>query len=382
MRHHPVSAILLVGLFAACSPPPASEQLYVQDDLDSNLFAGKQDRLEVPYVRGAAVTLYVNSSGTGDADFSDWTLRSSDEDVFEVLEVRATSDDFDVEGLATGAGEAELEVVDASGHIAHSVAVEVAFPDSIELTPHVVSYVPELADVFADETPRVLNDHIATFEVTYYRDDERLHGNGVLTSQSGASLRIESDDSNFLEDREWLRINPIAPGTHTVALEVDGTSLGSLDIEAIDPAELTRISLQTESVVGASTGDRRHVVALGYDTADAPVLGVNPTWELGSEPTTEPGDLYIYEYDPTQVRPLLASFAPQADGDPTGFEEEIYIYGRFGDVATSNAVGCSSAPIAAPTMLWLAGLLGVRRSRITKTQSAAPTTSHDAPPPS
>ena len=125
MRHHPVSAILLVGLFAACSPPPASEQLYIQDDLDSNLFAGKQDRLEVPYVRGAAVTLYVNSSGTGDADFSDWTLRSSDEDVFEVLEVRATSDDFDVEGLATGAGEAELEVVEEVRQIIEAIGNDI-----------------------------------------------------------------------------------------------------------------------------------------------------------------------------------------------------------------------------------------------------------------
>ena len=263
MRQHPVSAVLLVSLIAACGTPSSGQQLYIQDDLDSNLFEGKQDRLEVPYVRGAVVMLYVNSSGTEDADFSDWTLRSSNEDVFEVLNVQTTTDDFDVEGQATGAGEAELEVLDADGRIAHTVPVEVAFPDSIELTPHVVSYVPELSDVFADQAPRVLNDHIATFEVTYYRDDERLHGNGVLTPQADASLRIESDVSNLFEDREWLRINPSTPGTHTVALEVDGTALGSLEVEAIDPAELTRISLQTESVVGASTGDLRHVVALG-----------------------------------------------------------------------------------------------------------------------
>jgi len=361
MRHSPLSAVLLMGLVAACGKPPEGPELYIQDDLDGTLFEGKKDRLEVPYVRGAEVTLYVNSAGAEDADFSDWTLRSTDDTVFEVLEIDARADDLNVEGLATGAGEAELEVLDATGQVVHSVSVEVGFPDSVELTPHVVSYVPELADTFADEAPRVLQGHVATFEVTYFQGAERLHGNGVLTTAADASLHVESDVSNLFEDREWLRINPSTSGTHTVTIEVDGTELGSLEVDAVDPDELTHISLETESVVGATTGDSRHVVALGFDADGAPVLGVNPSWELGSEPTTDPGDLYVYEYDPTQVRPLVATFVPQHDADASGFEEEIYVYGRFGEVASSNRVGCTSAPLAAPALLWLAGLLGVRR---------------------
>lgn len=354
---HPrtLSAAALAATLTACGGA-SSTGVYLDDDLSFELFSGKQDRLEAPYVAGTEVTLMVNAVDEDDADFSAWTVASSDPEVFEIVRVEAWPDDLDAEALARAPGEAMVEVYDDTGRLVHETPVTVALPDRVNVQPQVRSFVPDLDETMLFEAPQVLVHHPTTFEVQYWADGERLSGNGALTLHAPAELDLAVTQSDLTEAGEWLRLEAREPGDWTVDLEVGGEIVGSFEVVALEPSALAGVQVVVEDESEARSGQTLHAVALGLDAEGAPIYGLSPVWELGASELDGHGDVLAYEYDPEHLRPLNLAYGEH--------EAEAWIHGRTASVQSSADVGCASVASPVMKMSWLVGmlgLLGVRR---------------------
>jgi len=127
----------LIALAAGCGP-----DISLTDDIDITwdfgpTFASFDTTLHTPYVKGAPVTLFVDSSDSKQS-LAGWTVESSDPTVFRIdsVGVDSTGHSIAAKGVAAGVGSASLTVFDDRHHHVGSGVADVLMPDHIELSAH------------------------------------------------------------------------------------------------------------------------------------------------------------------------------------------------------------------------------------------------------
>src|SRR5262245_19539964 len=172
---------------------------WLSDDVDLELDFGlsHSDELHTPYVQGARVVIFVNTSRSQDK--TGWRLVSSRPDVLEV----EGGDGRSFDCTARGEGIAQLRVYDAGGDLVDTGTVEVLAPDEAQLFAHGPLMIgrPDGEAAIGDEL-RVLEGGTATFLVKYFRGGRPLFGNHALAAPSTGPFEGEPRQSFFFENRE------------------------------------------------------------------------------------------------------------------------------------------------------------------------------------
>ncbi len=354
MRRPAALVALLLG--TGCTPEWFSDDIDLIYDFAVALspLRSKTDMLQTPYVRGADVTLTAHT--LRERSRADWSLEVDDPSVFtvEAEGFDPDSNAISVNGIASGVGVTDLLLVDDRGRVRSRAPIEVAMPDRVALHASAALFVdhPDLDPL--TEAPKVLVDGLATYQIAYYADERRLHGNGVLTIEAPPDLEVSTARTHLFETREWIRLSPRAAGEHTLTLGVGGEPFTDVTVRGVTDDEIASVALYGRSDVGAESGEWLVVAAQAFDAPGDPVHGVAFAWEVHGAPESGEGDLYRYEYDPEGETTVLADF--------DGLVAEATIFAGEGYVDSSNGIGCDSTGGAAPWGLGLA-LLGLIRRR-------------------
>lgn len=321
--------------FAGCAAVLAGCQSYYFTDsvdltLDFSPLVGPSDSLHSPYVTGAQVTVYAQSSDS-DADESAWTIESADPSVVRV----DTTAGGRANVVAVGPGTTSLRLRDGAD-VVHSEQVEVRAPVAAELLWHgeLLLGHDEAAARVDDAT--ILDGGTATFLVRWVdADGRRLSGNGALRVEAQSEISANVVRSFLFEDRDWLRLTPRSVGPHGVAIFAGDTAVGAFHVSAVGAGSVDHIVIEGQSEAGHSRGACLVMLAVARDSADDPIYGAEYTWDVDGEALRTYGDVLHYDFDPALPVTVGATF-----GDA---RSEATVHASGGYVASSsNAIGCSA----------------------------------------
>jgi hypothetical protein len=356
-------ALVLVAPLAACTA-----DIYMTDDIDltwdfeltPRRFEGD---LHTPYVKGAPVTLYVDSSDE-DEDLSGWTIVSSDASVFRIDRISVDPDRHGISatGQAVGEGTAGLVVIDREGNRVGARAAEVLAPGNARLEAHGYLLLDRQGEAPVDEI-RIVQGGTATYLVKYFRDGRELHGNSVLGAGSTPSLNATARTSFLFENREWIAIESTTVGTNSVTLTSDGAPVASIPVVTVPETDITQVALATESERGAEMDEWLVLLAQASDSINRRIFGVDFAWEIDGVMQTEAGDLYRYKFSAGQYVDVSA--------ERSGHTATARIQSSGGYVDSTNNVGCNAGGARGLGSLGIAlaaamfGPLVRRRRRVT-----------------
>ncbi len=348
-----VTLVLSLGflsLMAGCEP----DGIEVQDSLDFDLFGHE---LNTPYVEGADMSLSVWRQDDGSV--SGWSLRSGDGAVFEISSVWVDDggETLRARAVALTPGLTELTVLDAKGRTRAVRSVRVERPDSIQMLPAGLSRVrPELAPrLDLSDSISVLSGGAATFEVAYFKDEERLFGNGVLGFGEDPPVQANNELTYLFRDREWLVVEPLDAGVFSLPLLVNGQVLGHMQIRSVDESAIDSIEIVAEEIKGAEDGEMFYLLARAFDATGVEIFGIDFDWEIEGEDQAGAGDLYHYAYSEGAWVDVSANAGDAFD--TVGVEMD------GGYVTSSNNLGCATAP-GASAGLGLLAMLGLAVLRL------------------
>ncbi|MEM1029377.1 MAG: hypothetical protein AAGN82_03460 [Myxococcota bacterium] len=321
----PLAPLLFcLALLTGCDQVTFSDSI----DLDFDFSLTRSDTLNLPYVTGSEMSLFV--VGADGAEAAGWTFESSDPTVFRIEDDRGGSADC----VAVRAGTVEVSVRDEDGDVVHEATIEVADPTRVTLLPHGPLLVDWEAPVERSGVD-VLTDGTATLLVRFFRGDQRLYGNGTLSVGSGPDLIATPETTFLFEDREWLQLTPLTEGRHEVDLFFDGRRLGALEVRARTADEVASIELRDEPTRDPEEDDLRVALGLARLEDGTPVYGVDFTWDLDGIDQEGTGDLFRYTYDSNATSRLGVAF------DGLGAQADISATEGFVD--SSNDLGCHVA---------------------------------------
>jgi hypothetical protein len=349
-------ALALVTPLAACGA-----DIYMTDDIDLtwdfDLTLRRFDGdLHTPYVKGAPVRLYVDSSDE-DENLSGWTIVSSDASVFRIDQITVDPDQHGISatGQAVGEGIATLVVIDDNDDRVGSREAEVLAPNSARLDAHGYLIMDRQGEAPVDEI-RIVQGGTATYLVNYFRDGRELHGNSVLGAGSTASLVATPRTSFLFENREWIAIESSTVGTNSVTLTSNGDPVATIPVVTVPETDITKVALAAESERGAQMDEWLVLLAQASDTIDRRIFGVDFAWEIDGVMQTDAGDLYRYKF--------LAGHYVDVTAERSGHTASARIQSSGGYVDSTNNIGCNAGG-AGGLGLALFGLCGalVRRRR-------------------
>lgn len=384
LRTAPRLALAAVALAAlsACQP-----KIRFSDSVDSHFDLDPDtvydDKLNSPYVAGASFTIYVYDARE-DANLDGWELRTSEPGIIEIDEQFVQRDDVDdsdksdnksdvltAKVFAASPGAVVLELYDHRGDYVRGAEVEVMQPDRIEMLAAGPLFLDDEDAVpsLVDDTPKLIADGRATFQIQWFRGEQRLRGAGALGAASDSPEITELWERRTLldEDREWLTISTTStPPDMEVVMPVDISANGALvdtvDFSLVGDDAVTYLELRGENEGDAEDGDWLVVLAQAFDDADESIWGVAFDWDLDGVDEPGEGDLFRYKFEKHRWTTLGASYGEQ--------RAEAQIQGVEGFVSSSNNVGCFCSAGEGDTprgigfgLLALAGLALVRRRR-------------------
>lgn len=296
-------------------------------DLDLDFFSAPSNRLNTPYVLGAEVRV---TAIDDDGEHDRWRLHSADDVVFRAIDVRPGATTF----RAASAGKTSIRATPTGGRAFNAGRIEVAAPNRATLTPHGPLIIgrrePPLQGVV-----HVLVGGRATLLVRYFDGPRELHGNGVLTTTSGANITVTPRTTFLFERREWLTVSPQTPGRHVVRLFAAGRSVGELTVIGVGDDAIEALALSGQSERGAKRGDDLSILAEAFDIDGNVILGIDPEWELDGFERFGEGDLFRYTFDRHASREVSAHLGPH--------ESRATIRAEDGFVMSSNDIGCAGA---------------------------------------
>jgi hypothetical protein len=346
-----VAAALAVG---ACGPTYT-----LTDDIDlswdfSLTRSGFDDALHSPYVRGTTMTVLARSSDDG-ADFSGWSIVSSDPAVFRIDDAVVFGSGLSATARAMAEGTAELQLLDARGHdVGHGVA-EVVLPDRIELDAH-GSLILGRDDEAPVNEARVVADGEATYMVRYMRGTRELHGNGVLSVDAPAGTTAEPRTTFLFENREWLTLHTTAVETGVLQVSADGGGVASMPLVVVPETAIADIVLLMQSEKGRHEGDWLVTLAQAYDGNGERIFGVDYTWNVNGLAQVGDGDLYRYQFRKGDYQMVEARRGAHMD--------HAMIQSGGGLVDSTNHVGCSACGSGSLVVGLIGlGVVGVGRRR-------------------
>jgi hypothetical protein len=342
---------------------------FVTDAIALALGTTPGDDLETPYVRGTTVTIFAHTRRDG--RFEDWSVQSADPDVFEVVSSTFLGEDSEgilaVEIHTTGAGEADLELLDAGGDVRDGVPVEVAFPDRVELHAAGPLFVGNPAVDTLSLQPQVLVGGTATFQVRYFWGDVQLAGRQVLSVDAIGAVTPVVEHTWLFEDRDWLQVTPVSAGPQDLDVLVDGEVVDTVTIDGVEADAVDRVEIFGRDEAGAEEGQWLVVLAQAFDVADEPVYGIEYTWDVNGAAEPGQGDLYRYEFDPASQDDVTASF-----GD---WSADATIHAGEGYVDSSNNVGCTTTGTSPAGLLLIVVAAGFQPAARRRAKAAGSTRS-------
>lgn len=348
------SIALVASLAMACGGPRLADGIDLE--LDFNPLRGPSDRLHSPYVAGADFSVW--SIHADEEDEVGWTIGTSDP---SVVHIREQVGNGHARVSAAAPGEVDLTIVDAEGQEIHRAGVEVVQPDRADLIAHGPRIVhrPELQPETTDELT-VLVGGSGTFLVEWYAGNDRLHGHGALSAESGPGVAVEPRQTHLFEDREWVTFTALEPGRHEVELLANGELTRTITIVAVEEAAIDHVELHGENEGEADEGDQLVVYAQAYSDDGTPIYGVEYQWDVDGAPEEGLGDLYRYNFAPGMVRELCARHGAH--------ETFATIQSSGGFVDSTNRIGCSVGAVGASgglplAALALVGVAFIRRRR-------------------
>ena len=345
-----VTMLFAISLVSGCEP----NGIAVQDSLDFDLF---DSELHTPYVEGADLSLSAWRQDGGSV--VGWSFRAVDGDIFELSETYSDEDGERIStwGRALVSGETELEVVDSRGRVRTSRTIRVERPDTLQMVPAGLSRVrPELASrLELADSVSLLDGGTATFEVAYFKDDERLFGNGVLGFGAEAPLVARNEMTYLFRDREWLVIEPTGTGVFSLPLQVNGQELGQMQLRVVDEGAIANVEILAEETQGAEEDDMFYLLARAFDGQGEEIFGVAFDWKVDGDEQVGQGDLYAYHYRDGAWAEVDAAAGTSSDS--------VSVQMDGGYVTSSNNLGCATAP-GSSAGLGLLGLLGLFLARL------------------
>ncbi len=327
-------AVFALALFTGCNSYSLGDDIQI----DFRLFPlvpipVAVESLHLPYVQGTHVDISI--LGVDQKDAPHFVLTSDDNSVLTV-------DSMDTANAiahctAHAPGTAGLHVLQDGSEV-YADTVSVAAPTSARLSPAGPLFVGEPMPFDAGGTTEVLNGGTATYLVEYFRGDQQLFGNGVLSATGSSGIETMPEKTFFLQVREWLQVTPTALGKQQVQLSADGIPLATLTVDSVDPSTVTTVGVESEDPSGANDGDWLVVLAQSFDAKGEPIFGVDYDWNLAGEDQTGEGDLFRFPLDSSQSSTITATF-----GGHTA-STTIEAKPGTGFVDSSNDIGCSASP--------------------------------------
>jgi hypothetical protein len=368
MKIHSLLAVLALVSLGGCQEVAIVDD--VDLDLDWNPITGPTDALHSPYVQGAQFAVWVNTSKK--ESLRGWHIESNDSSVIALGQgvLSANSETLFHAATAKNAGTTELRVLDGGGGVRHTHAVEVRFPDRLDVLPHGPLLIGR-DGVVSEEHPAVLSGGTATFLVQYYAGGDRLNGHGALASVASAHVDTHVEKSSFLEDRDWLVVDASQGGvSEELGLQVAGAMARTLPVDTVEEAAIDSMKLSSEGEDHAHEHEWLVLLAEAFDKGARTIYGAEFQFTANAVQQQGFGDLYRYEYAAKIPVMLEATHGAHADG--------LMIHSAGGFVDSTNRIGCSAVPGRATSSSLGAGLLllvGVlllrqaRRARISATMS-------------
>lgn len=337
-------------VLTGCAPLEFSDSIDSAYDFERTLF--EKGRLEPRLVLGTSTQIYLY----GRESFDGWTFEVEDEGVLLVQQVIVDPDGSDYIELsveAVGTGATYLVAVNPAGVVKGEARVEVALPNRVEL----MAAGPLLAglgdrEAFTD-SPQILAGGMATFEVHYWRDEQRLFGNAAVEGTGSGDLEVEVVTTWLGEDRDWVQIQTGEAGRQALSLRAAGVKFEQVPIDVVPPEAIASVDLIVESEKGAKQGEDLVILAQAWDDRDEPIYGVEYAWDRNGIGEGGVGDLYRYDYDRRDPGHMVAHWED--------LEADVDIHGE-GYVDSSNDLGCATVPGTTFAGAGLAALL-LRRGR-------------------
>ncbi len=301
-------------------------------------FTGPSNDLHSPYVAGAGIKLYADSTNSSE-DMTGWTFQTSDPSVFAIQDQAVSAvgheKQLSADAVAMSAGSATLRIVDIDGKERAAQTVEVKVPDQAAVLAHGPLIIGHPDGDARTTGPAILAGGTATFLVKWYAGGQELSGNGVLSLQAPADVTATAETTAFLVNREWLQVTaPATPGQRTVALFADGHQVTTLPIDVVDPSAIDHLRLEGQNESGVSDGSWLVVLAGAFDAGGRPIYGVEYSFDVDGTAQSGMGDLYRYQFKAGTPHMLTASSAGQT--------AQATIHSGMGYVDSTNNVGCSA----------------------------------------
>jgi hypothetical protein len=337
--------VALACLTAGCNDVSLVDDVDV--DLDFTSLNGPSDGLHLPYVQGAQVRIYVETSRS--TDMHSWTLESSNPSVLEVVSLMH---DADANGRLSAAcaaladGTATLIVRDGSRDVQSRHDAQVRLPDRIDLLAHGLLLIGRPESQAQLDTLRVLEGGTATFLASYHAGAQPLYGNGALTVDAPAAIDALPRRTFLSENRDWLEVTPLSASDGTLGLRAGGTHVADVPVHVVSAAEVSALRIIGQDESRAKEGQWLVALGVASDAAGNTVYGVQFDWEVdGQAQLGGLGDLYRYQFDPTKPKNLAASFG--------SLSQVARIHWGGGYVDSSNHLGCQASGGGSPTAFLL-----------------------------
>jgi hypothetical protein len=331
----------LLALTPACNVNlDPGRSVAMQDTLEITLFSKATDDLHTPYVQGATFSVNIATTDYSSSAIAGWTLKSSNPAVVQVDQEEENGALYQI--TATGIGSAVLSVVDGSGNVLDSHAVQVAQPDHVELCAHGL-----LLGGYSDSQSQVTNATViqqgtATFLVRYYLGSQELFGNNAVTATGTGAVSANTVTSSFGDDRDWVEVDAAQAGTGQVSLAVAGIAPTVIPTTVVAPSAVQSIGLLPQTDTGAADGSQLYVFARAFDAQGTDIFGGSFSWSVNGAPVTAslgsgtPTDVLAYSYKGSASESV-------SDGLSTYTSSAITIHGTGATVDSTANVGCSVA---------------------------------------
>ena len=347
---------LCAGYLAGCNPGAVN----VEDDMKYEIF---EEKLHTPYVVGTSVEIAVDREDR--MPIEGWDVRSMNPNILSIDTIYKSTDGrrMHLSCKAAAPGETQLMIYDHQGNVKTSRWIRVEMPDELRLLPAGLQKIlhGRAPSLNLNEPILLLDEGKATFEVEYYKEGQRLFGNGALKIQvTDYSMTAKNLKTYWAENREWLQVKASRQGATRLWLKVGGQTMKTIYFDVVDPTEVQKLQIDADNEYDdADDGGYYLLLARAFDWEGREIFGVAFDWDADGVYEGN-GDLYEFRYREGALSTITVSGA--------GLTDHVQVEMDYGNVSSSNRLGCGIMPgslssAALFPFLAIFGLLIIRRKR-------------------
>lgn len=345
----------LLALTSGC----ALQTTWVDDGLGTDVGELFEDHIASPYVLGQELTLTVHLAGPeglrGEAH-----VESNNPSVLllsDPIDLR-DEDTITIPARALASGTASLNVFDRDGVNVHSIPIEVAVPDALEVLPRIATVTETAAPFGSDDTIDLLAGVPNPIAVYYREGDRRLAGTGLLGVHDGGGMDVKVTSEQSGNDHEWIEVTATTFGRSTLSLEVDGLTPFEIVVNVVDASAATTITMTDLTADTAERGDSGMVSAVALGADGGVINGLDPDWSVDGAALPGTGGLLTFTSNPLHCH-LVSTSLP----DGSTVSASLSVCGDGLQITSDDQVmECATSPaVAGWGALFLAAAVTFRR---------------------